>query len=641
MTPFDIDQALAEWRQQLRKQSQLEPGFIEELESSLYDRYEEYLVRGLAPADAFEQARQRVMPDPAAAAREFAKVGGQRRGLLGSTFWMLLPNYFKVALRNLRRKRLYNAINFVCLATGIFCTALAVIYISYETSYDASIPEVDQKYRMGRTFRSQDYSVVSFDGYFGAEPAIQLKQINGIRNVAGVEDACHFYPFGQPTFVQANDKKLATEDVLHTNTPRSFFDFFGWNFLEGSIEGFANALNSAVLTESQAERFFGPDWRQVGIVDQSLIIDEESYILKGVIEDIPSNIHYTFSIALHREKIAYWGSRTYLKLAKGAEAQNVKQRLDASMGNINTRLAESELFGGTILQPLTSIHLNSNMLYELKPPGDKRYLYIIGIISGIILLLTISNYTNLSIALNAGRTREIAMRKIFGSDKSQISSQFMLESLLLSLLTLPLVALGLWSLIPYFNEFMGTGLNEQVVSSPGFWLILIGLSALVGLLASLYPAQFLARHPIVNLFRGNLIKNTRKGLSPRKAIITFQFALLIGLCSLTLFVNQQLRFIQNKDLGFDKEQVLYVNLSEDSTQFDVFKHALLSLPEVTGVGSGSPLGRRPYNQTTYKLAGTSEVFDDAYNIHLDYEAVKLLGIETSLPDYVNHPEQAP
>lgn len=640
---FNIDQALREWRQQLQRQQSVEPGMIEELESNLHDRYEEYLIKGYEPEAAFAEAKKRVLPEDRSAFQAFTKAARSRPwyAIGSSSFAYLLPNYIKIASRNLRRKGFYNTINFACLAIGILTTTLAVLYLDYETSYDEFVPQAEQKYRMGRTFRSQDYSVISFDGYFSAEPEVQMKQINGIRDIQGVEDACHFYTFWQPTFVEANDKKLTTEQLLQTNTPASFFDFFQWPFLKGSAEAFSKDLYTAVLTVSQAERFYGTDWRDQKLLGQTLRTGEQDYTITGIIEDLPPNAHYDFSIALHKEKIDYWGSRTYLKLAKNADWEAVRKRLDDNMASINTRLSESELFGGSILQPITSIHLNSDMLYELKPPGDQRYLYIIGIISGIILLLTVSNYTNLSIAMNAGRSREIGMRKILGASEGQISNQFIMESLFLSLLTLPVVALGLWWLVPRFNDFMGTGLVVNITDNPLLLLTLFGIGLGVGLLASVYPAVFLARHRIINLFRGNVAKDSTSGFSTRKAIISFQFMLLIGLCSLTLFVNQQLHYIQEADLGFDRDQVLYVNLSEDSSKFEVFRNELLKIPEVTGVGSGSPLGRSPFNQTTYKLAGTAEVYDDAYDISLDYSAVGLLNIETSVSEYIEHPEDAP
>jgi len=643
MSNFDIDKAITRWWRKLQRQKHLEPGMVEELCCSLHDRYEEYLIRGLRPEQAFAKAKEKVMPNPGLASSEFAKVSNTRPWyeLHKSSFMFLLPNYLKVALRNLRRKSFYNAINYICLAVGILTTALALLYLDYETSYDSFVSENDYKYRLGRTFRSQDYSVFSFPQYFNTPAETQIQQINSIGDIKGIEYAVQFFTFGLPNYVESNDKKLPTLDLLQTNTPQRFFDFFGWPFIVGTAQDFSKNLNTAVLTESEAVRFFGPEWQQEGIIGKPLKSDTITYTITGVIEDIPPNSHYDFSIALHRPNIQYWGSRTYVKIAANEDPNTIATRMDENIDKINPRLADSELFGGTIMQNIKDIHLQSDMLYELKAPGDARYLYIIGIISGIILLLTISNYTNLSIAMNAGRSREIGMRKIFGASEWQVSNQFVLESLLLSILTLPAVAFGLSLLIPYFNGFMGTGLDEQILQQPWFWGILLGVTVLVGLLASVYPALFLAKHRIVSLFRGNLVKNNTRGITPRKVIITFQFMLLIGLCSLTLFVNQQLRFIQEADIGFDKSGVLYVNLSEDSSKYEAFESELMQLPEVKGVGSGSPLGRNPFNQTTYKLAGTDEVYDDAYDVSLEYDAANFLEIETSVQEYIDNPNEAP
>ncbi|MEN0002579.1 MAG: FtsX-like permease family protein [Bacteroidota bacterium] len=639
--PFNFEQAIRSWRQNIQRQTALEPGFIEELESGLHDRYEEYLIRGLTPEEAFEQAKAKVAPDHKVAAKEFRKASSPASGSIFGSFFFLFPSYLKMALRNLRRKRFFNLVNYTCLAVGILTTTLAVLYLQYETGFDTMIPSVDQKYRVGMNLRSQGYSMLSYYDYFSTTPDAQQRYIEGFRSVKGVEQACQFFTFTQPQILRTANKELRAEDILQTNTPEDFFEFFGWPFLEGSKENFGQSRYTAVLTQSEAARLYGKDWQQQNLLDQVFKIDTQQYAIAGIIEDLPSNAHYNFNIALHVPKITYWGARTYIKLADGEEAATVRKRIDENMVNINGRLAEDELFNGTIIQSLTSIHLHSDLLYELKPPGDRRYLYIIGIISGIILLLTIGNYTNLSIAMNASRAREMGLRKIFGATEGKISRQFMLESLVLSVLTLPVVALGLNLLLPWFNNFMGTGLDEGILTSPLFWSLLLLLTLSIGLLASLYSSLYMAQHPILQLFRGDWVKNTGKGISTRKVIISLQFVLLISLCSLTLFINQQLRYIQDKDLGYEKEQIVYVSLSADSSKYQTFRNELLQIPEVTGVGSGTPLGSDPYNQTTYKLEGTDEVFDDATNLYLDYEAVKLLGIKTSIPDYIENPDAAP
>lgn len=640
---FNLDQSVSVWRQKVQQTKAMEPGFLEEIESNLLDRYEENLIKGLEPAEAFAKAEAKSIPDLPLLAKEYDKAfdPNYQTNQMRNSFLWLLPSYLKVALRNLARKRFYNIINYVCLAIGILATTLALLYLNYETSFDQMIPEVEKKYRVGQTFRSQNYSMVGFVNYNSTEPAMQLQHIDAIANIKGVEQACQFFTFPEPIKVQVGETNFNTTDILKTNTPGAFFDFFAWPFIDGTLENFTSKINTAILTESEAKRFFGAQWRTQDLLNKTLRIGETSYSITGIIADIPSNAHYDFSIALHQPSLDYWGGRTYVKLEDNADPIKVAQEIKVNMATINTRLAESELFGGLLLQPLSSIHLNSDLLYEMKPPGDKRYLYIIGIISAIILLLTISNYTNLSIALNASRTREIGMRKIFGAGKHQVAWQFNLESIVLALLTLPVVALGLRALIPWFNQFMGTEIEASILSKTSFWGIILLVTISIGFLASLYSAFYLAKHPILKLFHGDLASKMVDGFSTRKAIISFQFVLLIGLCSLTLFVNQQLQYVQNKDLGYNQDQIIYIALTGDSSRYATFKNEISQIPEVTQVGSGSTMGANSFNQTTYQLTGTSEVFDDAYNIDLDYSAISLLGIGTSVEDYVKNPEMAP
>ena len=251
----------------------------------------------------------------------------------------------------------------------------------------------------------------------------------------------------------------------------------------------------------------------------------------------------------------------------------------------------------------------------------------------MILLITITNYTNLSIAMNAGRGREIGMRKVFGAGNRHIVRQFLLEACLLALLAVPVSISLLTLIVPQFNQFMGTDIEKGLVESPPFLLLLPVAALLIGLLSGAYPAFYLARQQQTSLlFQGNTLQQRQKGFTARKGLIVFQFSLLIGLCSLTLFVNQQLSFIQEKDLGYKREGILYVEIA-DMDNYRAFRQELLQMPEITGVGAGSPLGRTPYNQLTYKLDQTEEVYDDAHIFELDYHAIELLEIETSQPQY--------
>ncbi len=622
---FDLDQALAAWRTAVIARDAPETEDLAELEAGLLDRYDEFLLRGHAPAAAFAAARERTGHTPPAAA--------STRSLLG--------NYLKLAVRHLRGRRTYQVTNYATLTIGIATAALALLYLSYETSYDGQFPAADRKFRAGMVVRAQGYSLIGYDRYGATTAAGQQRQIRGIAAVAGVRSAVQFATFPEPILATGNARELPVPDRLETNTPAEFLDYFGVALLAGDPAALAEAPDRVLLTASLAGRYFGPDWRQASVVGQRLRVDTLVYTIAGVVADPPPNTHFTYSLIAHRAKIGYWGARTYLEIEPGVDPQDVQQRMEASIGGINPRLASSELFGGMLLQPLRSIHLHSDLLYELKPPGDARYLYILAIIAAVILLLTISNYTNLSIVMHAGRAREIGLRKVFGASEGQVAGQFLLEAVGLSLLTVPPVLLALWWVIPRFNLLMGVALSRNFLTHPGLLLLLLGLTIAIGLLAGAYPAWVLARTRVQGLFRASGAPRAGSRLTTRKAIITLQFVLLIGLCSLTLFVNRQLHYIQDKDLGYRKENILYVQINADSSRLRAFRYEVLRIPGVTDVGSGTPMGQSPFNQTTYQLQGTGEVYDDAHNISLDYRALQQLGIQTSVPDFVADPDAAP
>lgn len=638
---FHIDREIELWRKALLKYRHIDPEYADELAAGLRDRYDALVLNGLTPETAFKQAKTKTMSSPEELSQEYGKVVTRPSKSNSGSFSYLLPNYLKTGWRNLTRKSFYNVVNFLSLTVGLICSVIALLYIDYETSFDDFVPDADRVYRVGQRLRSQDYSMVGFVNFFNTEGEDQLIQIDGLRKTQGVTDVCQFFIFDQRTYTRANDKRLVSEEILQTNTPDSFFEMFGWKIVAGSVTAFAKDLNTATLTQSEAERFFGKDLNFSNVIGQSLTIEDQTYTITTIIDDVPANAHFDFSMALHIKKIDYWGARTYVKTEKGVDKDVLIPRFRESVKNFNIRLYENELFGGLLLDPIQSIHLKSEKLYEMKPPGDARYIYIIGIIAAIILLLTVSNYTNLSIAMNAGRMREIGMRKVFGASKSQVSRQFLIETLLLSLLCIPVVILLLWVIIPSFNNFMGVKLPADFWADGNFWLLLLTATLFAGLLAGLYPSIYLGSRNILNLFNGNMAASAKRGFSARKAIITFQFVLLIGLCSLTLFVNSQLQFIQNKDLGFDKEGVLYVLLGDDWETYGALRNELMQMEGVTNVGTGSPLGRTPFNQTTYRLEGTEPVFDDAYNLYLDYNMVALLGIETTVPELISNPDQVP
>jgi len=643
MEEFNLEQAIKTWRKSLRKQPGLEPGYIEEIESNLRDRIEDYVEQGTDEQQAFELAKGKVFHDPEEVADEYHKA---RANSFKRPPWKkkinllyLLPNYLKVAVRNIISKRFYTGLNYAGLVVGLLVATVVFLYIQYELGYDKFHSEADNIYRVAVKFRSQGYSLASFDGYYQASVEAQQRQIGGFREFTKVDDACQFYVFDDEEFIQVENQQFTVDHIAQTNTPSSFFAIFDWKFLEGSAQDFAAAPKRAILTRSEAEKIFGNDWPSQMVTGKIITLQDSLYQVAGVIQDIPQNSHYDFNLLLHTQKIDYWGARTYLLLSDQAEPAEVEQAINNRVDLVNPGLTEDELFGGYFLQSLTDIHLTSNLLYELKPPGDVRYLYIFGVIALVILLLTVTNYTNLSIALNSNRLREIGMRKVMGAGKGSVLLQFLMEAVLLAILAVPLVLVLLYLTLPDFNDFMEVSLTNYFLTDPVYLLSLIVGALVIGVISGAYPAFYLSSLQILSLFKKKKIRGGSNRFNLRKVLITFQFTLLIGLVSITFFINRQLSFIEHKDLGYNKEGILFVNIPSD--YYEPFRQQAAQLSEVNHIGSGTPFGRRPYNQTTYRLSGQEDVFDDAYHLYLNRGAIQAYGLQTSIEEELRTNQRFP
>lgn len=640
---FNLEEALISWRKSLYKQQGLEPGYIEELEGNLRDRIEDYLASGMSEADAFEKAVNKSIGNPENVADEFfiARTKWSKTPPWKKQFdiLFLLPNLLKIAGRNIYRKLSYTLINLIGLIIGVITVSLVILFLNYELSFDNSYPRADQLYRVGQSYRSQGYSLISFDGFNDASSLDQLGQINGFTQITGIDNACQFTLIDRQSFVLIDDQQKTVDRILETNTPDSFFDMFGWTFITGSSASFSSSPYTAVLTESTADELFGPAWDKESVLDREIIVNDSSYAIAGVIHDIPANSHFDFQIAVNTPRINSWGARTYVEISSNTLPDDVFERIDNEAELINKRLASDELFNGFIFQSVSSIHLYSDLLYEMKPPGDVRYLYAFGLIAGIILLITLSNYTNLSIAINAGRNREIGMRKVMGARTRGVALQFLMETLIMTLLTIPIVLVLLEWLIPWFNSFMDINLENLYLSQISFFVLLCLTGIGIGLVAGIYPALYLSGRNIQDLFARKGLSGYPHKLSSRKLLITFQFMLLIGLVSTTYFINDQLSFAKSKDLGFRTSGILYVDIPSD--KYKAFRNALLSSPDIRAVGSGSPLGVEPFNQLTYKLPGNATVYDDSYNLYMDYDAIVAYGLTTSLDGLLVSPSKAP
>ncbi len=551
-------------------------------------------------------------------------------------------NYLNIALRNLYKRRLYTSINLFGLTVGLSCCALVILFLRHELRYDTFHPRYQDIYRLAYTYNEQGYAVNNFIDWTD-DADKQLIKTDALRELPEVEEVAHFnVTYSQtmgkyPSFIKVDrdggePTSFTESKILMTNTGKELLDMFGWQFIAGDASQACQNFYSAILTEQTAERYFGKDWKNKSILNRTIHRFKDQYRITGVIENIPEYAHYDFDLILYRPSILSWGAYTYLRLHPDADLEEVTRKVNEVLIRVEPEIADNPSEDGSYLQPLADIHLHSEVMYELKPPGDVRYLYIFAIIGGIILLITCTNYINLSVAMYAGRHQEIGMRKVLGAQKSGIIGQFLTEAVLLAMLCLPLVLGLLFIILPFFNQLMNLKLQHDFLTSLPLLGLLVGTALCTGLLSGLYPAWVLARKQPIRLFKEGITRHG-EGLVMRRALIIFQFTLLIALSSATFFINQQLRFIHEKDVGFEKEGIVaFIPFSVDS--FNIIKNELQSYPQIKEIGSGYLPGMGTESQMAYQLLGTQELFMDAHVWYMDFAAAKAMGIHSDVLEQI-------
>ncbi len=539
-----------------------------------------------------------------------------------------MKNKLQIALRGFRNERLFTSLNLLSLTIGLVVAYTAIGYLRFEWSYDRFHKNADSVFRLVRTYRSQDYSVVGFSNWDSALNTEQQRQLESIKNTPGVTDAAQFITSPGSVFVEANGRKIGEKDLLTTNTPRAFCSLFTWSLRQGSFADFGQGTNKVILTATTAQKIFGPDaLTNPDLIQKPVKIGADFFTLAAIIDDVPPNSHVQFTMVLSRPRIPYWGSRVYVQTEQGTVSERVAGQINASIARFNPKLAADPLYKKHYLQPITDIHLRSAILYELKTPGNPLYLLLIGGFAVFIVIITLVNYANLSLAIQSKRSRSIGVRKVLGASGWGVASQFILEGVLLALVAVPLAILLIATGMPAFNTLMGVAIPVNVLSEPIALLTLLLLAVLLGGLSSSFAAIHLAWKHSLALFKNNLRGQATQTVSTRKYLVVSQFVVLITITSVSYFITQQLDFIQNKELGYQKEGILYVYSSpEKQTRF---QEQLRQVSGVKSVGNGSSFGIMPFNQGTYKLQGTEQVYDDARQLYLDPEALQAYGLKTS------------
>jgi len=552
----------------------------------------------------------------------------------------MFKNYFKVAFRNLLKRKGFSLINILGLATGMAVCLLIILFIQSELSFDKHNEKAKDIYRvvLERSYpgRSTSYSIIpqSIGSAIKAEYPEVLESTR-LFNISG--NGSFFLRIGEKTF---EEKRVLAADS-------NFFRVFTSKMINGNAATALEKPYSVVLNESTAKRYFGT----TNAVGKQFETDGNdttlTYMVTGVVADWPDNSHFVFDMLISTNTFQFtrqpnytgFAAHTYLLLnpkssyaaleAKFPEV--IKKYVSPEINKIFNQSWEDFQKAGNgykyYLQPLTKIHLISDLEAELRPNGSMSAVYIFAIVAVFILFLACINFINLSTARSVERAKEVGIRKTFGSEKRSLISQFLIESVLVSLLSMLLAFALIILLIPAFNTISGKELTISYFLQPTWILLLIGFVLLTGVVAGLYPAFVLSSFNPIMVLKGRF-KSNRYGLALRNGLVIFQFAISVILIIATIVVNSQMKYMLGNKLGFKKDHIIVVERTDlVDNQFAAFKNELLG---ISGVESASGTNTMPGNQnffgTTWQQVGSKSPMTGRGMI-VDEDYAKTLGIE--------------
>lgn len=462
-------------------------------------------------------------------------------------------NYFKISLRNLRKRKLYTGINLAGLTIAIVSFLAICLYIQHEWSYDKMYADYDRIYKFNQEFVSQGESQL-----VSSTPSSLIPTL--LDEVPEMETGTLLYDVSIFTSVLIDAGEGNQEEKSFAYADENYFKVFDFELLSGNPDQVLAEPNQIVLTESTAARYFG----DVGLASGKVLkVDGKDFTVSGVMEDFPSNSHMEFdflaSFKSHRHgKDPEWSPSnyyTYAKLKPGTDVDAFQTKVEQIKEKyLGKELAEYGYSTSFHLQPVSNIHLGDQSLNSIKPGTDIRYLYIFGIVALLLIAIGIINYVNLATAEATERNKEVGLRKTLGAGRVQLFGQFVSESMLLTLAATVLSLLCLYLILPKFSDFGGVPLSANSLMNPIGLGFLIGLIVIVGLLAGIYPSMILSGMEPVKA----LANKTKMGGGAwvRKSLVVFQFFVSIGLLIATFIVKSQLDYMQNVSLGYDREQVV-------------------------------------------------------------------------------------
>jgi len=548
----------------------------------------------------------------------------------------LIFNDLKVTLRQLRKHKSHALINIVGLAVGMSCCLLVLLFVREEMSYDRFHRHAVKIFRITETIKraAEDYYSIRVQSWIG--PGMK-------ETFPEVEDAVRIVRFSG--IVSHGEKRFA-ERLFYTDP--SFFDVFSFSLEEGDPSAVLDNPDSLLITRAVADKYFGTR----DAVGKTLTIDGRyDFVITGILADVPSNSHIKFDFLASFDHVRrIFGERrfnagristyTYVRLNNPESSAELEEK---SAGFFQNRKGKEYAAHRILtLQPLTAIHLNSHGAVELENNSRIQYTYVLTSVALLILLIACVNYINLTTARASRRAREVGVRKVVGADRRRLFQQFIVESVTCAGLALVLAVVFSHFILPLFNHVMDRSLTMSIHVHPLLHLGFIGLALLAGWTAGCYPAFLLASFQPAEIVKGKITKNRLAGLVLRKGLVVFQFSLAVIFIIGMLTVNRQMEYLRNKDLGFNRNQVLVLppplrlEMGYEGLKAELLRHpAVLEVTASTGNPGFYP--GIPFHYTAEGSAESEPVRLDYMSVDHDYfrffavEFIEGRGFSSSIP----------
>lgn len=547
----------------------------------------------------------------------------------------MLLNLVKHSLRSFKRQRAYIIINVLGLSIGIACSLFISLYVLNEVSYDKFNTKKDRIYRivLNADLGGNGMNLYASPAVMGPTLLKEFPEVDAFlrMNNPGIKE------------IKCNNQTFSEDHIVEADS--SFFSFFSIRLIKGNPANVLNSPHRVVLTESTALKLFGKE----NPIDKPLQIglDTVNYIVSGIMSDVPENSHFkagmvTSFMTNPESNDQIWFSAsfsTYLLLKPNSSYKTVEAKfpelvekhlapeIQKFMGiSLKDFIAKGNKYSFS-LQNLNDIHLDPSVQQQFEAAGNPKYLKILGTLAIFIVIIAAINFMNLSTAQASRRAKEVGIKKAGGSTRGMLVLQFLTESFILAFISLVIALIIIKISLPYFNNLISANLSVNLFS--GWYVIpsLLLFTLLVGFLSGSYPALYLSSFNPYEVLKGSIKSSMKNGML-RRILVVFQFAISILLIVGTIIMYRQIRFMENKDLGFNKDQILVIEKTDDlTTKVNAYKETIKGIPGVVNIVSSSAVPGRNNRSAAIKLAGGKDETFDLETNYIDYEYLETYGIK--------------